>query len=239
MKRVTKLLVILGCISFTTISVAMDVSPIQGKNAFSFGFDIKEIFERPVGQFRQIMVPNKAASTIYLAYRTQKMFGYEMGYTWTDRRPKDFDVAIGTTAFGATSAVPQKHTVKIRLKETYFDFFAHMRMSRCVEAKLGLGVGYVRQGIKVITQFANSDPLTTALHNLKGRTAITGRFLVGAQWFVSERIGLRGLFSYENLSQIKIAGTANKTNRQLMTNAYTVSLGIFWTFYGREEFEPL
>ena len=167
------------------------------------------------------------------------MFGYEMGYTWTDRRPKDFNVSIGTTAFGATSGVPQTHTVKIRLKETYFDLFAHMRLSKSVEAKLGLGVGYVREGFKVITEFTNVDPLTTALHSLVGRTAITGRVLVGGQWFVSDRIGLRGLLSFENLSAIKVAGTANKTNRQLMTNAYTISLGLFWTFYGREEFEPL
>jgi len=239
MSRLSRIFIGLWVLLASTAAIAVDYTSLQGKNAWSLGFDLKQIFVSPVGDFRNIMGADKGASAIYLAYRTQGALGYELGYTWSDRRPKTFDAAIGTQAFGATATVAELHTAKIRLKETYFDIYLHRRLSKRIEAKFGLGVGFVREGIKMLHDPDIDDALNIALDNLDGRTGITARILFGAQGMVSERIGLRALVSFQTLSQVKVAGTLNRANRQMLHNGYSILLGIYWTFFGNEEFEPL
>lgn len=238
--RKLKLFKILFLFLFASLANAEVYIPIQGKHLWSLGFDVFEMYAEPRGDFKQLFRSSKVGSTIYLADRFNNPFGFEFGYSWTDRKPKGYQAVPGSTLFNTTATTTSNYNGHIRLKDTYLDIQAHLPMTKHAEAKFSIGVGFVRQGIDFINVPKNpSDPLQAVLFNIEGRTAITWRFGIGAQSLVWDRVGLRCILMYQTMTNIQVRGVPNGVSQKILDNSIALNFGIYWTLTGlREPYPP-
>ena len=187
------------------------------------------MYAKPYGDFAKITRSTKTGTSVYLGYRQRGRYGFELGHNWTDRNPRLYTSKVGDKLFGATETRAQTYKVKLRLKETYFDVHAHLPLSKSVEAKLAIGVGYVRWRFKSIPN-GNNGPVDTAIASISGKTNVTTRLAVGLQAMATERTGLRFMVKYQTTSNVKANNMPNNANQRAMNNSVSAVLGIFWTF---------
>lgn len=226
-----KRLIIASCLMLMPIAAQAAPPPMQGRYNWSVGFDVKTQWAAPNGPYwNSILREYKTGASIYLADRFSNIWSFEFGYSWTDRSPKSFNTTTGEQWFGATANSNSQHQGKIRFKDTYLDFYAHMPIARYVELMAGLGVGFVREGIEIWNSNPN-DPVSIALNQIQGRTEITARVNAGLQALWTDRIGVRLLFSYETLSHIRMRYVnIAVVDDHLCNDSYTVLFGIYWNF---------
>lgn len=213
---------------------AADYMPLQGnKYRWSLGFDVDSQIMYPKNDFKYLTANSRIGSEIYIAYRTMGIWGFEGGYHWTTDKPKNFGVSPGTQLFGATSTVSAVYRSKLRIKDTYLDLYGHWPIKKFAELKYGVGIGFVRQGLKFYNiNTLNPDPLQQALLNLVTATTITARFNIGAQTMFTKQFGGRALFSYQTTSNIKIHGALQGVETQMFGNSYMFAIGLFYNITG-------
>lgn len=205
--------------------------PLQGaKYRYTFGFDVGQEYIQPINDFQQITQSNRKEMAVYVAYRTLSPWGFELGYRWTDDKMKNFVAVPGTQLFGATAQYANEYQGKIRLEDTYIDLYAHYPFLKRYEAKIGVGVGFIRQNIVIYPMNQQiSDPLSNALLSVEGRTTMTARVNCGVQTLFTGRFGGRILFSYETTSSIK---SVNANPQHMFTNSYSILLGLYYNITG-------
>lgn len=229
MQKIT-LLVLLICVSYS-VQAKDGYVPLQGaKYRYTFGFDVSQEYIQPINDFKQITQKNRQGMGIYVAYRTLSPWGFEFGYRWTNDKVQTLVAVPGTQLFGATAQFANNYQGKIRLEDTYLDLYAHYPFWKRYELKLGVGVGFIRQNIVIYPQNPDiTDPLSTALSELNGRTTTTARLNIGFQTLFTSRFGGRALFSFETTSSIK---STKPVQMHMFTNSYLISLGLFYNITG-------
>jgi len=208
---------------------------MQGKYLYTLGFDVTEQYAKVGSSWSQLTYPTRLGASVYLAYRMSRIFGLELGYNWTDDKPRSITLQPGSYILGASSSLAQTIVTKIRLKDTYIDLYAHKRVAKCVEAKFGIGVGWVRQTIKFFPnplQSPPTDPVQIAMNNIDGATTATLRLNAGLQYLFSRRIGARAIVGYQTLHNINVNGTNPGTSPKLFGNAVWGLIGLYWNLYG-------
>lgn len=207
--------------------------PMQGtKYNWSFGADVFYMYGEAKGEYHQFFRSEKVGGTIYLAQRFRNPFGWELGFSWTDRKPKGLSVVPGTVVFNTTSTSTSTITGRIRLKDTYIDFHAHVPLCKFIESKFILGVGWVRQSLEFTFSPNNNDALQQTIGAFEGRTAVTARLGIGAQAMINKRWGTRLILLYETMSHIKIRNTPYGVNQQIMNDSISLIWGLYFTFQG-------
>ncbi len=231
--KVFKYLCFCGLLALSSNAAAKSYETMQGRNLFTLGFDVTDQYAKIGNSWNKITYPNKIGAQFYLAYRATKTFAFELGYNWTDSKPRSLVLNPGETAFGANSILAQTIVGKVRLKDTYIDVYAHKKLAQCIEGKLGIGVGWVRQTIKFFPSPVNiNDPVQQALVNINGRTTTTFRINAGLQALLMPRIGVRALIGYQTLNSIDVDGTNPNTSPKMFGNAIWGAVGVYWNFYG-------
>lgn len=232
MKIWHRLLILLVLYTASFNAAAYNYYPMQGKNLWSVGFDVFGMYAEPREDFHQIIRSTQVGSTIYIADRFNNPFGFELGFSWTARKPLSLYSPAGSETFNTVASVTSTQTCKFRLKDTYLDFHAHLRMCRFVEGKIALGVGFVRQSLQFYSNPTSGGTMQAALLNMQKKTGITGRLGLGAQAMLTNRVGLRFMFLYETMSNVKIRDTPKGVNPQILHDSGSIDLGIYWTFQG-------
>jgi opacity protein-like surface antigen len=224
-----------------TLPTMKCVPSLQGsKYPWTLGFDANLLYIQPKNDFIYLTYGNRVGAEIYLAYRTPTIWGFEFGYNWTNDKEKSLTVFPGTQLFGATSEHTANYGCKIRLKDTYLDLSAHKMFTflnrRKWEAKYGIGMGWVRQTIKIHhprnVPGIEHDPLKIALDRTEGKTRATWRFNVGLQTLFTRVLGMRSILTYQTTSDIEAKGVNYGVNPHMFTNSFSVSLGVFWNVSG-------
>lgn len=223
--------------SLCLIAITSNVTAgsLQGKYNWSIGMDVKYLYAKPANDFARILNSKKTGMSIFLGYRSESVFGYELGFSWTDPKTRAFYAPTGTRAFGATSTQNTTHNGRFKLKDSYLDFHGNFKLTQYIEAKMLLGIGFVRQKFKFFHSPSTGDVMSTTLDQIRGRTSPTIRFGIGAQTMIHERVGLRFMFNYQTLSNIRVRGLAANVNPKILNNSYSASLGAFWTFTGHRK----
>jgi hypothetical protein len=244
MKNLSRLIFVIGLLGLTQVVGAVTYLPPQGKYLWSIGYDASYVYAMPHGDFYKAVNNYKIGSTIYAAKRFKNRFGLEIGYNWTDRKPRRFYTPAGSVIFGSLARVNETHYMKVRLKDTYLDAHVHHTFTKWLEGKLTIGIGWVRTIVhgfnepKVgLTELP--DDGRPSLHNtlfyMQGGTTIIARFGGGFQSLITERIGVRMMFYYQTLSNIKIKNIPETSNRQMFNDGVGVSLGIYGNLTGLQE----
>ncbi len=206
---------------------------MQGKYRSTLGVDLDYMFIKPSGDFKYLSPRNKAGTAIYAAYRINRIFGVEMGYHWTDDKPETFIVVPGQKIFGAITNVTGTFSGTIRIKDTYFDGYAHWPINNFIEVKAGVGVGFMHGKIKVfMNQNSGGDPLWIALNNLEGKVKAIARLSVGMQALFNKRIGGRFLITFQTTDNCKAVGTIQTVDPRMFNNSVKVAAGLYWNLYG-------
>lgn len=235
MQMFSRVLLIMGIGLMSAQANAENYKPIQGKYLWSIGFDVFAMYARPVGDFDNVFERTKQGSTIYFADRFNGPFGFELGYSWTNRPAKGWYVATGETAFNTVATSSENHMGRLRIKGSYIDLHWHVPVRPKMEAKFAFGVGFTRQGISFNNDPNNNDSVQQFLAAIYKKTALTYRFGAGVQALVFDRVGLRGMVYYQTLSQIKVRGITNGISPQILHNGFEFVLGIYYTFTGLKE----
>jgi hypothetical protein len=235
MKLAIKSLVLGLAFCIAGSATAKDYKTMQGKYNWCLGLGTFAMYAEPYGDFANILNRTRLGTSIYVATRFNNPFGIELGYNWTERKSRPYYAATGTQAFGTTASASATHYAKIRLKDTYIDAHGHLRLMKNVEAKLALGIGFVRQGIAFWNEPTNNDSMSQTLMGLAGRTAITARAGIGAQAMVLPRVGVRFMVMYETMSHIKVQNMPITASPRMLKNAVTGYLSIYWTLTALNE----
>lgn len=225
------------CLAFASTNVfsfepVYKYYPMQGKYLWSVGFDIFGQYAEPRQDFHQVMRSTAVGATLYVADRFNNPFGFEVGYSWTTRKPKGFTTVAGQTDFYTVATVTSTQTAKIRLADTYIDLHGHWPICKYVEGKIALGVGFVRESIGFTSSPSDGGSMQATVNNILPRTGITGRLGIGMQALLIKRVGLRLMFRFETTSNVKVRGTPPGMNPQLLHDSGAIDFGIYWTFEG-------
>lgn len=212
--------------------------PLQGyKYCWMLGYDVDTQIIHPQEPFIDFAFNYRLGSAIYAAWRSSGAFGLELGYHWSTDKPKNITTTVGSQVLGVTATTNALYTSKLRVDDTYIDAYWHYKLKNIVELKLGVGVGFVRQKLKLY-QTDSSDPVAQMLNGLYPGTTTVARFNIGLQTMLTRRIGARTLFGYQTTSSIKMRNVPVGIDPHLFSNSYMVSLGLFYTITGYYDDNP-
>lgn len=209
--------------------------PMQGIYRWTIGFDIFSMWTRPNGKdWGGIIHEQHTCQGLYIADRFSNHWGFEFGYSWTDRKPKTLTTNTGDFAFGATSSALIEHTAKVRWSQTYLDLYGYLPISKYVEGMAGFGIGWVNSKFHFFhSPESPTDPVVVAMNAIGRRTDAVVRANIGIQALWTERVGVRLLFSYSTFNNLRVRDiNVNYVPRNYMNNSYAVLFGIYWNFEG-------
>ncbi len=215
--------------------------PMQGtRYNWSFGADVFYMYAEVKPEYSQLFRSEKTGGTIYLQQRFRNPFGWELGFSWTDRKPKNLSVVPGTVVFNTVSNSSATIAGRLRLKNTYIDFQAHVPLCKYIESKFILGVGWVRQSLEfTYMPNTNTNTIQNATRLMEGRTAVTARLGFGAQALITKRWGTRLIFMYETMSHIKIRNVPYDVSQQVMNDSFSIIWGLYFTFQGLRNYHSV
>jgi len=171
-------------------------------------------------------------------------FGIEAGYDWMARRNKSNTFTAGTDVVGDLVPVGDTWTTRgrARLDGWHADLLGYLCLDECFDLIGTVGFGWKKPHLSVrVTDAAGR----TASQTLKGKSKGVFRLGAGAQWMVTDMVGLRALVRWENTSTVKVnnivvssstipaipVGTfPNTGNGRLFRDAVSLSVGAFVRF---------
>lgn len=208
------------------------------------GVNFKQNWIKPRGDWNNLFVDEQPGFNVYFGWRFHPNFGAELGYEWTDDKPKAYLVQPGSTLLGISngSGSPVTLTGKVRFKTGAADLNAFIPLCALPlweevipEGIISLGVAGMKASMKIFTDA--STPGTTAFSNqftnIRGRSKAVYRAGLGVQAVVIENFGIRVLWRFESTSILRGRNsvvTTNSGTRVIFKNANTLAAGLFFKF---------
>ncbi len=209
------------------------------------GVNFKQNWIKPRSNgWQNLFVKEEPGFNVYFGWRFHPNFGAELGYEWTDDKPKNFLLQNGNSLLGIlnNSGAPVTFTSKVRFKTGALDLNAFIPLCALPlgedvipEGIVSLGVAGMKPSIKIFTDA--STPATTAFSNqftgIDGRSKAVFRVGLGVQALVIESFGVRVLWRYESTSVLRARNsvvTTNPATRAIFKDASTLALGLFFKF---------
>ncbi len=212
--------------------------PLQGfKYKWILGFDVDYQTIKLQDNFEYFGYNYRNGAIIYTSWRSKGPLGIELGYHWSTDKPKNIETVPGTTILGTTATTEHLYISKLRVDDTYLDAYWHYKMKKVVELKLGIGVGFVRQKLKLF-ETNIVDPLARTFDGLYPGTTAVARFNIGFQTMLTSRIGARALFNYQTTSGIRMRNVPAGVDSHMFSNSYMFSVGVFYTLTGFYDDNP-
>lgn len=209
------------------------------------GVNFKQNWIKPRSSgWQNLFVKEEPGFNVYFGWRFHPNFGAELGYEWTDDKPKAFVVQNGASLLGLlnNSGTPVTFTSKVRFKTGALDLNAFIPLCALPlgediipEGIISLGVAGMKPSMKIVSDA--TTPATTAFSNqlttIEGRSKAVFRLGLGVQALVIESFGVRVLWRYESTSLLRARNSVVATNpatRAIFKDASTLALGLFFKF---------
>lgn len=236
-------------LSFETSYAACSPVEIEDLNRCNnydtyMGVNFKQSWIKPRGGWNNLFVKEQPGFNVYFGWRFHPNFGAELGYEWTDNKPKAFAVQNGSTLLGVlnNSGAPVTLTGKVRFKTGAADLNAFIPLCAeplwedvIPEGIISLGVAGTKASMKIFSDASTAE--TTAFSNrftaIQGRSKAVYRAGLGVQALVIENFGLRVLWRVESTSFLRGRNsviTTNSGTRVIFKNANTLAVGLFFKF---------
>jgi len=231
------------CSSFLSHSaianaVALERSTLQPY--VGLDLEVKELRFKENGG-KDLFAKRYPQGNIYAGIKFNENVGLELGYEQSAHKKKNKDVAPGENMIGAinttTNTFNRKFTSKINgFHVDVIGFFKPMAdYETQLFASIGLGLKQVKLKTEIlgINGIAYADALKQSYdRNFKKRKAIM-RAAVGVQHMVTDCVGLRATFGWENTARFKnlVSKEApSSTTQPSLKNTINYGLGFFYTF---------
>jgi hypothetical protein len=228
-------------ISYSTCS-PVEIEDRNSNNYDTYmGVNFKQNWIKPRSGWNNLFVKEQPGFNVYFGWRFHPNFGAELGYEWTDNKPKAFTVQNGSTLLGISnnSGVPVTLTSKVRFKTGAADLNAFIPLCATPlwedvipEGIISLGVAGMKANMKIF-----STTPATAFSNqftpIQGRSKAVYRAGLGFQTVVIESFGIRVLWRVESTSLLRGRNsvvTSNSATRAIFKNTSTLAAGLFFKF---------
>lgn len=205
------------------------------------GMGYKQYWVTPQGEWKRVLNGNTGGFALLAGQRIHPYFAIELGYEWSNGAPKIVSVPDGGAFLGSGNASggPINLQGKVRFKTGYADLQILMPFKvteTCTpELIFALGVGIMKPSIKLASTAA--DPATQAAQaafmapfsTFKGKDKAVARVGLGMQTFLTESIGIRALWRFENTANLRGTNSAiaqDLNRRTLFKNGQSVFVGL-------------
>jgi hypothetical protein len=208
------------------------------------GVNFKESWITPRNGWRNLFQNAEPGFNVYFGWRFHPNFGAELGYEWTNNKPKAFTVQNGNTLLRTlnNSGGPITLTSKVRFKTGALDLNAFIPLYALPfgediipEGILSLGVAGAKPSVKISA--VPLTPATAAFTNqftqIEGRSKAIFRAGLGLQSMVIENFGARILWRLETTSLLRVRNGVianNAGTRAIFKDAGTLAIGLFFKF---------
>lgn len=165
----------------------------------------------------------------YIGTKFAENFGIELGAGSTTNKKKNWSEPEEILGVDGTVA----GNTKIRLSNFYLDLIGFLPITENTEIFGSVGASLVKAKIAINFLTFNGSQLTSAqLSDLGGQLSISTnlktvlRFGIGANYMITDSIGVRGKLGLENTSNLKPKNSSQK----LFKNSQTFLVGAFFRF---------
>ncbi|HQZ88074.1 MAG TPA: hypothetical protein PLV31_02180 [Gammaproteobacteria bacterium] len=205
------------------------------------GVNFKQNWIKPRGGWNNLFVKEQPGFNVYFGWRFHPNFGAELGYEWTDNKPKAFAVQPGSTLLGVlnNSGAPVTLTGKVRFKTGAADLNAFIPLCAeplwedvIPEGIISVGVAGMKASMKIFST-TPATPFSNQFTTIQGRSKAVYRAGLGVQALIIENFGIRVLWRVESTSFLRGRNSLTTTNngtRVIFKNANTLAVGLFFKF---------
>lgn len=224
--------------SLVIATVLVAASGVSAEEMFPYlGVDYTQTYMRARNAWNLVFPKDYPGASVYVGTRFHENWGLELGYDWSTRKTKNFNLPAGTPFFGgAISAAGLRGNTKIRRTGGYLDMLGTLPVAECVELLGSLGVGWVQA--KIVTSFSSepvgATPASSAIGTVSGKGRCVARLGFGAAFMVTELVGVRAKINWASTSTLRLKGNTAFTNLGYDTKGFkgstTLLAGIFVRF---------
>jgi hypothetical protein len=204
----------------------------DGYDTFA-GLGYKQYWVSPKTEWKPVLRGNTSGFAFLVGQRVHDYFAVELGYEWTTDKPKTVSVANGSSLLGVPTAADVNIQSKLRFKTGYADLQLLMpfKLTETFNPELivALGVGTMKPSIRFSSDPATTSAFTNAFTTFKGKSKTVGRIGLGLQSFLTESIGVRVIWRFENTATLRGSNSViaqNPATRTLFKNGQSAFVGL-------------
>lgn len=254
-RYVISLIGLILCVTALNASATYTCDPalsltLEEEKPFSFGFNYKQNWIPPQGEWKRILVRTQPGFDVYFGWRFHPFFGVDAGYEWTADKPLTIAINPRESLLGAVNNTNQIMTLtgKVRYKTIRSDLNAFIPLNipfycnyfpELPEGIITVGVAGTRPGVKIHTMPVNG-PVTRAVqlyqgtfNQINGRSFAVFRFGLGFQTILIENVGIRFIWRYETTGVLRVRDSfiaKAPATRKVFGNCYSLALGFYIRF---------
>lgn len=196
------------------------------------GVDYLQTWMKPKSGFQNTYAKSFPGATIYVGSKFNENFGLELGFDWTATKKKTVTVKDQKFAGNVTETTTSEY--KARKSGGHLDLVGFLPVNECFDVFASVGLGLTRINLKDSYVFtrnvakAISDE-AEGLRVRKSKTRAIARVGLGANYMVTDVIGLRAKLGWENTSKVDFTRN-NGTKLKPFKDAVTGAVGVFAKF---------
>jgi len=211
-------LVIIKIILFILVGNA-NAAPMDDTIPF-VGADFEWVNMRGKNDWGQVLPKLNPGGNVYIGARFYKYIGLEFGYVGTGNLSKTTTFAPGSTFFttpvGGTSV-----TYKLGVNGWHLNVLGYLPVGNCTDLILSAGYATLK------TRLKQTIPFTMRLDGPHRGLARVG---LGAQYQVTDFVGIRALAYWMQTSRLQITNVAFPISNKPFHDAYSLAIGFFFNF---------
>lgn len=165
-------------------------------------------------------------ATLYVGAKFYENFGLELGWDWSGKKSRSFTKPAGGTFFGFSQANAVSGTTTTRRTGGHLDLVGFLPVCDCVELTGSVGWGWLRPKVS----FTNLTGVSNFSVSSKSRSVF--RLGIGANYMVTDCVGLRAKIGWETTSSLRLQGTVNGSTftSKPFKDSGTLAIGAFVKF---------
>lgn len=227
-----------------TLFIATAIAAAGSTNAFMIddfnpviGVDYYQAWMKPKTHYDRIFPKTYPGASVYVGVRVLDIFAFELGYDWSKDVAKDWTLSRGETFFNRTIDRTVSGKTELRRAGGHLDLMGILPIiCDCFELFATVGYGWVQPRIEI--ENISIRPGTTlhsaAIVSLSGGGRSVLRTGLGANYMVTDNLGIRAKLGWETTSSLRVHGNAPAAQLSYSSkgfkNSNTLTVGAFVKF---------
>ncbi len=230
MKRWLKAIAVLGVGLAATSAGADDADDVTP----FLGVDYYHAYMKGRNSWNSIFPNSYPGGTFYVGTKFHQYFGLELGYDWSLKQKKEWALPAGSNFFG-TVQQSISGTTKVQRSGGHLDVVGYLPVAESVELIGSLGFGWIQTKIQTTFDVVPGATVEgSSLASVSGKGRGVFRVGVGANYMLTDIVGMRAKVGWESTSTLRIEGNQTFTAAQYDTKAFkgttALAVGLFVKF---------
>lgn len=204
------------------------------------GADYAQIWMRGRGSWGDIF-PRRdfSGGSVYLGSKFHRNFGIELGYDVSIRKKRDWTLQPRTIFFNGITTEKINARTTMQRHGAHIDLAGFLHITESFEFVGSLGYGWLKPKLHISTvlsenRLPSNSAVAQGLTNISGKGRGVVRLGLGLSYMVTEMVGVRTKFTWENTKTLRLAGNQVFNNLGFdvsgFKSATALSLGAFLRF---------